>query len=191
MKNIKPNTNPAALRLCTAAMCLAAGILLPQLFHLPGISLSGQMFLPMHLPVFLCGLLCGWSWGAATGMILPLISAAITGMPVMYPTGFSMMGELCVYGTVCGLLYKKILSDKKGIIPVYLSIVPAMLAGRAVSGLIKWILLLGSENPLTLHAFFASSFITAWPGIIIQLILIPAIVLTLRKAGAIARPQAN
>ena len=66
-----------------------------------------------------------------------------------------------------------------------------MLAGRAVSGLIKWILLLGSENPLTLHAFFASSFITAWPGIIIQLILIPAIVLTLRKAGAIARLQTN
>ena len=49
---------------------------------------------------------------------------------------------------------KKILSDRKGIIPVYLSIVPAMLAGRAVSGLIKWILLLGSENSLTLHAFW-------------------------------------
>lgn len=101
------------------------------------------------------------------------------------------MGELCVYGAVCGLLYKKILSDKKGIVPVYLSIVPAMLAGRAASGLIKWILLLGSSNPLTLHAFLTSSFITAWPGIIIQLILIPVIVLTLRKAGVIARLQAD
>lgn len=187
MKNAKKKTTPTTLRLCTAAMCLATGILLPQLFHLPGVSLSGQMLLPMHLPVFLCGLLCGWSWGAATGIILPLISTAITGMPVMYPTGFSMMGELCVYGAVCGLLYKKIFSDKKGLIPVYLSIVPAMLAGRAASGLIKWILLLGSSAPLTAHAFLASSFITAWPGIIIQLIFIPVIVLTLRKAGTIAR----
>lgn len=191
METVKTKTNSAALRLCTAAMCLAAGILLPQLFHLPGVSLSGQMFLPMHLPVFLCGLLCGWSWGAATGIVLPLISAAITGMPVMYPIGFSMMGELCVYGAICGLIYKKILSDKKGIMPVYLSIVPAMLTGRAAAGLIKWILLLGSENPLTLHAFLVSSVLTAWPGIVIQLILIPTILLALHKVGIIARLQCS
>ena len=191
MENMKNKPNSAALRICTAAMCLAAGILLPQLFHLPGISISGQMFLPMHLPVFICGLLCGWSWGAAVGVVLPLISSAITSMPVMYPTGFSMMGELCVYGAICGLFYRKVFSSKKGIIPIYLSMLPAMLAGRLAAGLIKWLLLMGSDNPLTMHAFLASSFFTAWPGIVIQLILIPIMILALQKAGVIAKLQCN
>lgn len=191
MENVKTKPKSSAMRLCTAAMCLAVGILLPQLFHLPGISLSGQIFLPMHLPVFLCGLLCGWTWGAAVGVTLPLISSAITSMPVMYPAGFSMMGELCVYGAICGLLYAKVFAYKKGVFPVYFSLIPAMLAGRLVAGLIKWILLMGTENPLTMHAFLASSFITAWPGIVIQLILIPAIMLVLHKSGVIVRLQAN
>ncbi|MCI8610982.1 MAG: ECF transporter S component [Clostridiales bacterium] len=183
MQNVKAQSKSAVLRLCTAAMCLAAGILLPQLFHIPGVSISGQVFLPMHLPVFLCGLLCGWSWGAAVGVILPLISSAITSMPVMYPMGFSMMGELCAYGAVCGLLYTKVFSSTNKVWSIYLSLLPAMLAGRLVAGLIKWLLLMGTENPLTLHAFLTSSFITAWPGIIIQLILIPSIMLTFRKFG--------
>ncbi len=191
MENVKAKPKSAALRLCTAAMCLAAGILLPQLFHLPGVSISGQIFLPMHLPVFLCGLLCGWSWGAAVGVVLPLISSAITSMPVMYPTGFSMMGELCAYGAICGILYRKVFSSKKGMLPIYFSMLPAMLAGRLVAGLIKWILLMGSENPLTMHAFLASSFVTAWPGIIIQLILIPAIMLALQKSGIVVRLQVD
>ena len=181
MQNTKAKPKSAALRLCTAAMCLAAGILLPQLFHIPGISMSGQVFLPMHRPVFLCGLLCGWPWGAAVGSVLPLISSAITSMPVMYPAGFSMMGELCVYGAICGLLYQKVFSSKNSVLSIYLSLLPAMLAGRLAAGLIKWLLLMGTENPLTIHAFLTSSFITAWPGIVIQLILIPSIMLTLQK----------
>ena len=191
MENTKTKFHSTALRLCTAAMCLAAGILLPQLFHLTGSSISGQMFLPMHLPVLLCGLLCGWPWGAAVGIVLPLISSAITGMPVMFPNGFSMMGELCTYGVVCGLLYLKVFSGKKGLFPIYLSMIPAMLAGRGVAGLIKWLLLMGTENPLTASAFLASSFVTAWPGIVLQLILIPTVMIALQKAGATARLRLN
>lgn len=191
MENTKTKFHPTALRLCTAAMCLAAGILLPQLFHLAGGSVSGQMLLPMHLPVFLCGLLCGWPWGGVVGLVLPLISSAITGMPVMFPNGFSMMGELGVYGVVCGVLYCKVFSAKKGLFSIYFSMIPAMLAGRAVSGLIKWLLLMGSENPFTANAFLASSFFTAWPGIVLQLILIPTVMIALQKAGATGRLQEN
>ena len=91
------------------------------------------------------------------------------------------MGELCVYGAICGLLYQKVFSSKNSVLSIYLSLLPAMLAGRLAAGLIKWLLLMGTENPLTIHAFLTSSFITAWPGIVIQLILIPSIMLTLQK----------
>lgn len=66
-------------RLVMAALCVALGVVLPMAFH--SVPRGGSIFLPMHIPVLLCGLACGWPYGLACGVLAPLCSSLITGMP--------------------------------------------------------------------------------------------------------------
>jgi len=172
-----------------AALCVALGLVVPQVFHLipfvGAVPNLGGVFLPMHIPVLLCGFLCGWKYGAVCGAVVPLISSLLTGMPVLWPQGVSMVFELAVYGLVTGLLYRGMKRN------VYLSLIAAMIAGRAVSGAAKAVLFGIAGKPFGMAAFISGAFTVAVPGIILQLVLIPVLVAALEKAGAIpARKQA-
>ena len=58
-----------------------------------------------------------------------------------------------------------------------------MLAGRAVWGLASWaVYALFLAKPFTPALFLAGAFLNAWPGILLQIALVPALVLALRKA---------
>ncbi|HJA94450.1 MAG TPA: ECF transporter S component [Candidatus Eisenbergiella merdipullorum] len=164
-----------------AAMFLAVGLVLP--FFTGQIPQIGSMLLPMHIPVFLCGLICGWQHGAAVGFILPLLRYVIFGMPILFPTGVSMSCELLTYGLVAGLLYG--LSRWQCVIALYRCLIAAMLAGRAVWGIMQMILLGVSGTGFTLQMFLAGAFLNAVPGIILQLILIPAIMVALNRTGMV------
>lgn len=164
-----------------AAMFLAIGLVLPLLTgQIPQI---GNMLLPMHIPVFLCGLICGWQYGAIVGFVLPLIRYAIFGMPVLFPTGIAMSFELMTYGLVAGLLYG--ISRWQCVISLYRSLIAAMLAGRVVWGIVQVILLGISGNGFTWQMFMAGAFLNAIPGIIVQLILIPVIMVALNRTGLV------
>ena len=181
--NAKPSAAPCSAftrRICVSAMLICIGVLLPQLFHVFGPA-AGKALLPMHIPVFICGMVCGWQYGAAVGLVTPLISSLTFVMPVMFPTGVSMCAELCTYGAVCGLMFCRLFKKAPFPARIYGSMAVAMLAGRAVSGCAKWLLLAGTESPLTWKAFIGAAFITAWPGILLQLMLIPAVLLILKK----------
>ncbi len=164
-------------KITLSAMFIAIGIVLPILTgQIPQI---GNMLLPMHIPVFLCGLICGWKYGAEVGFILPLLRSAIFGMPVFFPTAVSMALELMTYGLISGLLYA--ISRHQCIIALYRSIIAAMLAGRAVMGITNVILLNLHGDGYSWKMFLDGALLTAIPGIIIQLTLIPAIMLALHK----------
>ena len=164
-----------------AAMFLAIGLVLPLLTgQIPQI---GNMLLPMHIPVFLCGLICGWQYGAIVGFVLPLIRYAIFGMPVLFPTGIAMSFELMTYGLVAGLLYG--ISRWQCVISLYRSLIAAMLAGRVVWGIVQVILLGISGNGFTWQMFMAGAFLNAIPGMIVQLILIPVIMVALNRTGLV------
>ena len=153
-----------------SAICAALGVVLPIAFH--SVQNAGSIFLPMHIPVLLCGLLCGPWYGLACGILAPVLSSTLTGMPpaAILP---SMIVELAVYGLVSGLMKK---ATKNNII----SLVTAMLAGRIVSGLAKaFIFNAGSYG---IKAWVTGSFVTALPGIIIQIVLIPIIMIALERA---------
>ena len=169
--------NKRLQKLVFSAMFLAIGYVLP--FFTGQIPEIGNMLLPMHIPVLLCGLICGWGWGLAVGFILPLTRSLMFGMPPIYPKGIGMALELATYGLVIALCYG--LFRKKGLLAIYTSLIVAMLAGRAVWGAAQCILLGLGENGFTFAAFLASAFLNAIPGIIIQLILIPALVFVLQK----------
>ena len=174
-KDKKATVKDMTKNMTLSAMFLALGLVLPLLTgQIPQI---GNMLLPMHLPVFLCGLICGWQYGGVIGFITPLLRYVIFGMPVLYPTGLAMSLELMTYGIVAGLLYA--ISKWQCVVALYRCLIAAMVAGRVVWGIAEVVLLGLSGDSFTWQAFFAGAFLNAIPGIILQLILIPGIMLAL------------
>ena len=163
-------------RMVIAALMLALAYILPNFTgNIPQI---GNMLLPMHLPT----ILCGGPWGAAVGFIAPLMRSAILGMPPPFPTAISMAVEMAVYGFVSGFLYRRLPKTLGGI---YASLISAMLIGRVVWGVVQLALLTSSGTEFPFSAFVAGAFTNAIPGIILQLVAIPIIVLALQRANLI------
>ena len=163
--------NKSIYNLTLSGLFIAIGLILPYLFH--SIPQSGAIFLPMHIPVLLCGLICGWKFGLPVGIITPILSFLLTGKPSIFPIGLSMMFELGAYGLVSGLLSKKVN-------PI-LALISAMFVGRIVMGIANVVILGYAGEAYAFSGFISGAFITALPGIIIQLILIPAIIFALKK----------
>lgn len=167
--------------LVISAMLLCLGYTLP--FITGQIPQIGNMLLPMHIPVLLCGMICGWKYGAVIGFILPLTRSLFFGMPVFYPMAVYMSIELFTYGLVAGLVYAK--TKKHNLKSVLISLISAMLMGRIAYGITKAILLGINGEALSLSVFLGGAFTEALPGIILQLILIPTVILTLQKTELI------
>ncbi len=160
-----------------SAMLLAVGIALP--FLTGQLQQIGNMLLPMHIPALLCGLICGWQYGLGIGFIMPLLRSFLCGMPMMYPNAVAMAFELAAYGFIIGFLYEK--SRWQCIRALYRCMIIAMVGGRIVWGIAEMILLGVGENGFTFTMFMGGAFFNAIPGIILQLILVPAIMLALDK----------
>ena len=162
----------------TSAMLIALGLALPFLTgQLPPV---GNMLLPMHIPALLCGLICGPLYGLLAGLVLPVLRSVLFSMPVMYPTAVAMSFELGAYGLTLGLLYSR--SSRKCTRALYRCMLIAMLCGRAVWGIAEVFLLGIGDGGFTLKAFVGGAFLNALPGIALQLILIPAIMVALGRA---------
>ena len=170
--------------LVLAAMFLALALVLPFLTgQIPEI---GSMLCPMHIPALLCGYFCGWPWGLAVGLIAPVLRSLTFGMPPMFPVAICMAFELATYGAISGLLYSKLPRKKTS---VYISLLTAMVVGRLVWGAARFVCAGLDASAFGLSAFWAGAITTAIPGIIVQLVLIPVLVLALEKFNP-ARKQA-
>ena len=161
------------------AVCIALCVVLPQAFH--AVPNAGAIYLPMHIPVLLCGLICGWSYGLLCGLAGPALSALLTGMPpaAVLP---GMLVECGVYGLAAGLLMQ-LVRTKHLYADLYISLAAAMLLGRVVSGIAK--ALIFSAGSYSMASWVAGSFVTALPGIVIQLALLPSFVYALMRARLI------
>ena len=173
---MQTKTNSPARNIVLAALFLALAFVLPMLTgNIPQI---GSMLCPMHFPVLLCGFVLGGPWGLAVGFVAPLLRSVLFGMPPMFPTAISMAFELATYGFVSGLIYRKV---EHTLPMIYATLISAMVAGRLVWGVVRFALagLTGSSFPFS--AFLSGAILSALPGIIAQLILIPLIIVALRK----------
>ena len=171
-------------RLVMAALCTALGVVLPTLTH--SIPNAGSVLLPMHIPVLLCGLACGWPYGLACGLMAPTLSSLITGMPgpAYLP---AMVCELAAYGLISGLSARFIHTGRRTR-DIYLQLVSAMLIGRMVYGAVN--ALIFRAGAYSMEIFLTAAFVTALPGILIQLLLLPTLVLALEKARMLESPYA-
>ncbi|MCR5296257.1 MAG: ECF transporter S component [Clostridiales bacterium] len=171
-------------RMTYAALFLALAMVLP--FVTGQIPQIGAMLCPMHIPALLCGFMCGWPWGMLVGFVAPLLRSVIFGMPAMFPGAVAMAFELAVYGGVAGLLYRVLPRKKRNI---YITLVVSMIAGRVVWGAVRMILAGLSGNSFTWALFAAGAVTNAIPGIILQLVLIPVLVIVLERAGLTLNQQ--
>lgn len=138
----------------------------------------GAMLCPLHIPVLLCGFICGWPWGLAVGFIAPLFRSLTLGMPPFFPKALCMAFELAAYGAIAGLMHR-ILPRKKPYI--YVSLLTAMIIGRLVWGTAMFLCLSLSGGSFTFAAFLAGAVTNAIPGIILQIVLIPVLVMVLDR----------
>ena len=163
-------------RLILAAMFLALTLALP--FLTGQIPQVGSALCPMHIPVLLCGFFCGPWYALAVGLVAPLLRFALFGMPPLMPTGIAMCFELATYGFVSGLLYK-LLPGKK--VFTYVTLIAAMLAGRIIWGIARVILAGLAQSEFAWTAFLSGAFVNAVPGIILHILLIPVLVIALKR----------
>ena len=168
-------------KLTVSAMMLALALLLP--FLTGQIQSIGQMLSPMHLPVLLCGFLCGPVYGFVVGLVAAPLRFLIFGMPRM-PNVLYMATELAAYGLISGLFYN-IFPKRKFF--TYLSLVISMIGGRiAYAFTFIAINLSNAKSPESLTIpIVSATILNAWPGMILQILLIPTIMIVLEKAKII------
>ena len=177
--------HPSQIRLLAqSAMLLALGLLLP--FATGQIPRIGKLLLPMHLPVLLCGLLCGPVWGGLVGLILPPLRYLLFGMPPIYPTGLAMCFELAAYAVIAGAIFQK--SRGTGPAAIYGALLPAMIGGRLIWGAATAVITGLAGQTFTLALFWAGAVANAVPGILLQLILVPALLIALDRTGLVTLP---
>lgn len=161
------------------AACIALCVVLPMVFH--AIPNAGNIWLPIHIPVLLCGLICGPKFGLFCGIAGPIISSLLTQMP---PVAYlpAMLFELAIYGLFSGLFIRLIRTGKQ-LTDMLISLVLAMISGRIVYGVAN--ALIFRAGKYSLQTWLTSAFVTAAPGIILELFLIPSVIISLQKSSLI------
>lgn len=173
------------VNIALSGMFLALAFVLP--FVTGQIPEIGKMLCPMHIPVLLCGFICGAPYGFVVGAIAPILRSFALGMPPIL-TAVTMAFELAVYGLMAGFFYKALPKKK---VNIYVSLLGAMIVGRIVEGFASFcVYQMGFDvKPFSLEVFWAGAVVNAIPGIIVQIILIPIVVMLLEKAKLISNKK--
>jgi riboflavin transporter FmnP len=167
--------------LTATAVLLALGVMLPIALH--AVPLGGRILLPMHIPALIAGLLLGPAAGLIVGAGSPVLSLLVTGRPPV-PYMLPMLFELATYGVVAGLARPRIGRVLRPYLALILSLLIAMLAGRAVwMAVVLWLAPVIGITARTATAALAAIG-AGWIGMALQLAIIPAIV------RAVERPRA-
>lgn len=180
------------LNIVTTAMLCAISVILSAIFHYFHLGEVGALLSPMHLPVFLAGILCGEWLGLICGVVSPLMAnlASGTASPRFPDRLIPMVAELAVYGYLSGLLRRLFLKNPKtNKFSSILALVISMVAGRIPAAFVSAIFTTTQEKTyfVALWASLLGKFTSTWVGMIMQLVLIPAILLALQKSGVLLK----
>lgn len=163
-------------KLTFSSICLACCFCLPMLTaSAPHIS---AMLCLMHFPVMVCGMMCGAPWGVAVGVSAPILRSLMFDAPVMYPDAVAMCVEMGVYGFVCGLEAN---DPRKSPGNVFLDLVLSMVAGRVAWGAAMVFFALISDVSFSVE-IFKTAILNTWPGIMLQLMSLPPLIVFLQTA---------
>jgi len=159
------------------AVLLALSVVLPYIVHI-AVPQGGKVLLPMHIPVQLAGFLISPLAGFLMGIMAPALNFLISGMPP-FPLVVPMTFELAAMGFICGIFGKKIN-------PLW-ALLTAIVVSKLFLALGWWLLtVIGVKIPIYRSAILIASFMaisTGFPGIALQILLVPSLVLILRGVG--------
>lgn len=167
-----------AVKTAVSIGLIALAVLLPQLVHLALGQPGGVKFLPMYLPILIGGCLLGTRWALAVGILSPIVSFLLTSlggnpMPAAPRLPFMIL-ELAVFAAVSGLFTGKIVKNGLWAFP---AVICAQISGRLV--FLAAIALTQSFTTFTTGMIWGQ-IVTGIPGLIIQLVLAPVIMIGLR-----------
>ncbi len=154
------------------AAFVVLSVLTPWAFH--QYPTAGPTFLPMHLFIFVGALAGGWQTGAIVGLMTPLASFAVSGLP---PTTVlpQVAVEVTAYGLIAGLLRQKynlnvVWSLLGAMAGGRLALLVAVFAVQAITGQVA-----SPLGPATTPlAAVWGTVDQSWPGMLVQLAVIPA-----------------
>ncbi len=163
-----------ARELSLAGLLGALGLLLPIGFH--ALGWGGRIFLPMHLPILVAGFVVGPALAASLGLIVPLLSAALTGMPPLAPPIALLMSvELAAKAAVASLLYRRLGLSLWVALPAALLANWIVLALAAVAAAGFFAI---RTPPLR---YLAAVMALTWPGVLLQVVAAPAAVAVIER----------
>ena len=147
---------------------IVSAVILPQIFHGVGLLLGiggmlGQIFLPMYIPVLILGFYRGPVSGAIVGLLAPIVSFAVTGMPAKAILPYIVL-ELIATGALAGVFSKAKLPAGFRVLSVQVIAKIIRLAAFAIALYIAS----GAVSPTVLF----SGILASIPGVIIQLCLV-------------------
>jgi len=159
-----------------AALVTAAALALPIAFHALRL---GHVFLPMYLPILAGACFLRPGWAAVSGAAAPLVSAALTGMPPVFPpVAFWMAIELAAMAWLVSTL------ARRRRIPTTLSVAAALVIGRGIYAAL--IFTTGRWLDLPAGLLTLVSLVAGWPGMVLAITTVPLAVAALRRAGVTA-----
>lgn len=145
---------------------MALALVLPVIFHAVGL---GSAFLPMFYSLAAAGFLVAPRAAVVVGVMSPLVSALLTGMPPFYPpTAFIMMAEGLVLTALPALLYQRWKMN------ALLTMIITMAADRLV--LLAAVLLLSRLLELPEGILTTAALLKGLPGTILIILVIPPLV---------------
>ena len=178
---MKDKTKTSIRFITLSGLFIALGVVLPIAFH--AIPDAGKIFLPMFIPVLLGALFLPWQYALAVGIITPLLSSFLTGMPPIAPLPINLMmaAQLGIASVIISLVKNiKLIKEKRFMI--IFALIIALLAGFGISGLVlkAAIEFFGIKGPET-WVYISGAIIAGLPGIGIQLVLIPLLYTLIKK----------
>lgn len=165
------------LNLKMTALMIVASVVLP--FAEDALPFGERLILA-QIPVLLAGLLCGASYGVVVGLIAPFLSFVMTGEPAVYPDAVAVALEYALFAAVASPIFR---SFARRIGSLYASLVAAMVAGRLGFLGAFYVMLELRKEPYTLAPLVQQEFVTCWPGLLLQLIAVPLLVIAAEQAG--------
>ena len=163
-----------ARRIVLTMLFTALGVLFYRYSYWVGMDADAG-FSPMHIPVIICGFLCGPLYGAVCGIAAPLLSSLI-GAPHLL-VAVTMAIELAAYAAVSGFLYPRLRSIRLGFFKpaVFMTLILAIPIGRITYGVAEAIIF---NQSFAMRGFLISAFVNSIPGILLQFMAVPAVVLS-------------
>jgi len=168
--------------LAYAGLFGAAALLLPVLFHLVRL---GHVFMPMYLPLCALAFFVRPAPAAATAALVPLLSAALTGMPPFYPPIAVFMAiELGVMAALIAAVVGRWPRANE-----WLVLIPVLLLGRVLYVALVY----AFARVIALPAGFlaAVSLLSGWPGLILMALVVPPVARVGRRIARLPAPRSG